>query len=213
MKKLVILLAALISISLAFGQANKVDTVIKTDIYKSYLSYKSHTPLYVKYILKNGGGECSRKKNNYNFKEILGLNIAGTQEYKKSGYDKGHLANAEDFAYDCRLEKETFIYINCIPQYANLNRGVWKTNEEYVRELSQSDSLLVICGGVFKSNKYITGTKVMVPDNCFKIVYSLKTKQLLHIYWFTNIEKNNSMNEITREQLYKYLGYKIDLIY
>ena len=65
MRKL-ILYVLLLAVNFIYSQ---VDTVVKTDIYKSYISYTYKNPLYVKYVLYHGGGDCSRTKNHYTFKK------------------------------------------------------------------------------------------------------------------------------------------------
>ena len=111
------LLILLLNIGLA-ASAQHIDTIIQKPVYTSYYSYALKSPLYVVYYLYKGGGECSRQKLNFS-KEYRS---ATNKDYLKSGYDRGHLANAEDFAYDCDKEKCTFSYYNCIPQHPQLNR-------------------------------------------------------------------------------------------
>lgn len=192
-----------------YGYSQSVDTVItKQSNYKSYISYQYIAPLYVKYKLYKGGGDCGRK--NDNFINDTRVSCGTDSDYKASGYDKGHLASAEDFAYDCKLQEATFRYYNCIPQTPNLNRGIWKVWEDRIRTESQSDSLMVICGSKYGKKKI---GKIYVPAYCFKIVKSLSTGKVTHVLWFTNQEKENTVQEITIEQLFdkKHLGYRIDL--
>src|SRR5436853_110152 len=80
-----------------FTSGQQVDTVIKTGIYKSYFCYSLKEPLYVTYTLYKGGGGCDRDEQGFNFKKC-GVQTASDADYSGSGYDKGHLANAEDFA-------------------------------------------------------------------------------------------------------------------
>ena len=129
------------------AQAQQVDSVIVTDIYTSYVSFSLHEPLYVKYKLYKGGGACKRK--GLSFKTAGFREGAKPKDYKGNGYDEGHLANAEDFAGDCKKENETFRFYNCLPQTPKLNRGIWKTWETDIRKESQTDSLLIFCGGAF----------------------------------------------------------------
>jgi endonuclease G len=122
----------------------------------------------------------------------------------------GHLANAEDFANNCILDEKTFRMYNCLPQYPNLNRGSWKKWEGRIRNLSQTDSLLIICGGTFTNRKIKENSKISVPDNCWKIVKSLTTNDILYILWFTNEKKSNE-SQISLELLLKNCDYKIDI--
>ena len=178
MKKLLFLLL-LISASVS-AQIEKVDTVINEKCYTSYYSYKIKAPAYVVYKLYKGGGNVSRK--GMSFKSKL-----PHFSYSKSGYDIGHMANAEDFAYNKELEESTFRYYNALPQTPNLNRGIWKVLETQVRKDSQKDSLLIICGGIEFNN--------LVPSKCFKVVYSLSTGKILYSTVFTNKKADNSQTK------------------
>ncbi len=203
MKKTLLVLLSLISIS-SFAQ--KIDTVINTGVYKSYFNYKLKEPVYVEYILYHGGGDCDRSV--FHFKNDTKISMAKLSDYAHNGYDQGHLANAEDFANDCIKDEKTFRFYNCLPQTPNLNRGIWKHWEETIRDESQKDSLYIICGGKFGKN--LMGT-VAVPDYCFKIVKNLKTNKITHTLWFTNKMEDNIVKEITIDQLWVLLGYKIKL--
>jgi endonuclease G len=182
----------------------KVDTIFDRGIYKSYFNYQLQEPLYVSYILSKGGGNCSRSK--FRFKNDTGVPMID-DEYTNSGFDRGHLANAEDFAYDCVKDELTFRYYNCLPQTPNMNRGVWKSWETKIRQESQNDSLLVVCGGIWESGTYTKG--IAVPDRCWKVVYSLKTSKVLHVLIFTNLTTGSTFQETSLEILEKNLGRKL----
>ena len=137
------ILISILSIQVSFAQI--CDTVIKNKIYTSYISYELKMPVQVNYKLYKGGGDCNRSK--FRFKNDTKIKLLNDKSYKSSGYDKGHLVNAEDFAFDCKLDELTFRYYNCLPQSKNLNRGLWKQKEEETRQLSQIDTIVVICFG------------------------------------------------------------------
>lgn len=196
-------------LSLTFFSAiaqTKCDTIIDRGIYKSYFSYQLQEPMYVSYILYHGGGNCNRSK--FRFKNDTNLPMAD-DEYTSSGYDRGHLANAEDFAGDCPKDELTFRYYNCLPQTPNMNRGTWKSWETKIRQESQSDSLLVICGGIWEDGKHVNG--MAIPNLCWKVVYSLKSKKVLHVLMFTNLTANSTCTEMTLADLEKRLKYKVPL--
>ena len=205
MKRIIFLLLLTILSKLVFSQV-KVDIIISTDIYKSYYSKFLKEPLYVSYKLYKGGGNCSRGE--FHFKNDLNsVETATSKDYKASGFDEGHLANAEDFAYDCKKEEETFRFYNCVPQTPNLNRGIWKHWESLIRNESQNDSLLIVCGSIF-SNKII-GNNVYVPDYCWKIVKSLSTKKIIYCMLFTNKIDDNVEKDVSLDQLKSLLGYQL----
>lgn len=168
---------------LSLSQNLQWDTVVYNKGYASYFSNKYRNPVMVTYKLYKGGGPCKRDK--FSFKNDLKIPAATTKEYLKSGYDKGHLANAEDFAFNCELDELTFRYYNCVPQRPELNRGIWKVTEEKIREISQTDSILVVCINEFKPG-YKTMGGVAVPTDCIKIAKSLSTGKTYIARSFTN---------------------------
>lgn len=187
MKKLLIFLLLPLT-----GLSQKADTLVNNGVYESLYSYKFGQPIYVKYKLYKGGGDCNRKSEGFFFRgdSIIPQLSADGDDYEKNGYDKGHMANAEDFAYDCKKEELTFRYYNSVPQAPRLNRGIWKTNETKIRELSQTDSLLIFCGGIItkKSKPTKEGSTLLVPTYCYKVVVSLTTHKLISCELFDNNE-------------------------
>lgn len=102
MKKIVISILLFSSFTCV---SQTIDTIINVGHYKSYVNLQLKEPVYVSYVLYRGGGECSR--SNFSFKNDTELDIHNNKSYYKSGYDRGHLVNAEDFAYDCELGEKT----------------------------------------------------------------------------------------------------------
>lgn len=140
--------------------------------YTSYYNCQTRCPDSVVYKLYKGGGKCSRA----NFKFKGDSRTARQADYTGSGYDEGHLCPAQDFAFDCEKEAETFSFYNCMPQTPHLNRGLWKHWETVARKASQTDSLLISCGPIFGMHpKHIGPDSVAVPDSCWKRVISLTT--------------------------------------
>lgn len=173
--------------------------------YKSYYSYQVKNPLYVTYTLSKGGGDCNRNK--FTFKSC-GINTADDEDYSGTGYDKGHMANAEDFAYDCDLDKETFCYYNCVPQTTKLNRGIWKTWETKVRKLSQSKPVFVIAGAIYTDQLLKDGHTVVKPDYCYKIVVDPPTGNIIYCLLFPN-DKTGRVEELSLAQLKAKLVYPL----
>lgn len=155
------------------------------------------------YYLYQGGGDCSRERMNFK-KEYR---TASSSDYAKSGYDKGHLVNAEDFAFDCDKEKCTFSFYNCIPQHPKLNRGSWKSWETTIRKESQKDILKIYAGAIY--GKQTIGKGVAVPDYVWKIVYNTRTKLITHALLFKN-DDSEAVQRITTSQLKQLLGYEIN---
>lgn len=177
MKRVKLLILMLIfSISLSAQNIHRYDTVYDLKYYKAYYAKDIQTSSFVIYKLYKGGGNIPR--TNLTFKTY---NKLPHFNYANSGYDRGHLVPAEDFANSNQKLKSTFYYINCVPQTTKLNRGIWKTYEMEIRKISQKDSLLIICGGCDYDTK-----NSLIPRNCFKIVYNLRTKRCIYSLLFYN---------------------------
>jgi endonuclease G len=207
MNKIFFLLSVVLSLPLLGQYKYKPDTSIITEAYVSYVNKDLGQALYVKYKLYKGGGDCKRATNWVNDTE---LNLVDEYQYKGTIYDKGHLANAEDFAYDCHLDSLTFRDYNRLPQTRKLNRGIWKTNEAEIRKLSQTDSLIIYCGGYWDS-KSKEVNKMKVPTICWKVVYSLSLKKIVFcsIYYNNDKPSKKDTDLITLESL---LGYSLGII-
>ncbi len=97
---------------------------------------------------------------------------ATTNDYKYSGYDRGHMAPAADMKWDEQVMKESFYLSNICPQNPNLNGGVWKDLEEQVRDLaSQKGNIYVVCGPIVNDTSTTIGeNKVVVPQAFFKVL-------------------------------------------
>lgn len=104
------------------------------------------------------------------------------EDYRHSGFDRGHLAPAGDFVYDQAAMQETFFLSNMSPQLPIFNRGYWKKLEEYVRELViHSEGVQVITGPLylpetrddgrrFVCYEVIGDNAVAVPTHFFKVI-------------------------------------------
>ena len=192
-------------VSLLFitSNAQRIDQVVNKEIYTSYYSNDLKAPLYVVYYLNNGGGDNSRSKLRF----IEGANTAKNSDYSKSGYDRGHLVSAEDFAYDYRKESLTFSYYNCFPQTRHLNRGPWKVWENTIRNESKRWPLKIYTGGIYGNNK-IRGS-VGIPDYCWKVVYNQKSGLVLHALIFSN-DNIGTVRRTTISELKSILQYQVD---
>ena len=181
--------------------------IVDKGIYKVNYSNALHAPRHVRYYLYKGGGNCNR--DHFSFKnDDPRLQCATDEDFKGSSYEKGHLANAEDFAYDCIKDEHTFRYYNCLPQTANLNRGIWKSKEAQIRKWSQTEKLYIICGGYFKDRKI---GDIAVPSYCWKVVQSVSSKKILFCGWFSNTNQA-TLEEISVATLESRLESKIILL-
>jgi len=116
-------------------------------------------------------------------------------DYKGTGFDRGHLAPAGDNSCLGKdVMSESFFYTNMAPQYPGLNRGLWKELEDMTRTLAiKNDSVFVKadCAGTGQHIKHL-----YVPTMCWKIITVKKTKQT-YAYIFPNVpEKGISLDKL-----------------
>jgi len=106
---------------------------------------------------------------------------AELSDYKKSGYDRGHLAEYASMDFSDRSAKQSFLLSNMSPQKAGLNRHGWAQLEKYVRFWAKAKGELYVYTGVIYKNKtprtFIGKGKVAVPDYFYKVIYAPKQKE------------------------------------
>lgn len=100
---------------------------------------------------------------------------ASLADYKGSGYDRGHLSPAADFAFDKDAMSETFYMSNMSPQAGSFNRGIWKDLESEVRNWAKKfGRVYVISGPVLEkpASEYesIGANKVSIPQYYYKVL-------------------------------------------
>jgi endonuclease G len=108
----------------------------------------------------------------FNQDPIVSTASADWRNFKKSGYDRGHLCPAGDRKSSKELYDETFFTSNIAPQIPSFNNGVWNRLEQKTRYwTTKYNGLYVITGGVLKGEmKTIGKEKVVVPNYFYKIL-------------------------------------------
>lgn len=98
---------------------------------------------------------------------------ADRYNYKKSGYDKGHLCPAADMKISTEAYHDTFFTSNVSPQKHVFNAGVWERLEEKTRYWAmQYGQIFVVTAGVLNENLQTIGPeKVAVPKLFYKILF------------------------------------------
>ena len=143
--------------------------------YQGYVSsYNPETliPDWVAYELtaEETRGEATRIDKNFS----MDMNYHGKQamreDYWGSGWTRGHMAPAADFAWDDSAMSETFYFMNICPQREELNNNDWQYLEKQVRAWARKyGKVWVVSGPIVGDNIYGTIGKdhVVVP---YKVV-------------------------------------------
>lgn len=118
---------------------------------------------------------------------------ATLNDYKKSGYDRGHLAPAKALSYSKESMKASFFLSNMSPQVGSgFNRGIWRFLEAEVYKWSkESDSLYVVTGPVLDNPLGTIGeSKVSVPRAYYKTIVRFKGEEVTGIGFLLKNEKS-----------------------
>jgi endonuclease G, mitochondrial len=97
---------------------------------------------------------------------------AELDDYKRSGYDRGHMAPSGDMI-DEKSQYESFSLANIFPQNSDINRHIREGIESTVRDLAKRrGELFAVTGPIFYGSelKRING-RLMVPTYVFKAIY------------------------------------------
>ena len=123
---------------------------------------------------------------------------ADWRNYKRSGYDRGHLCPAGDRRFSEFAYNETFYTSNIVPQRNDFNAGVWNRLEMQTRYWAKKyGNVYVITGGVLKGKmKTIGDEDVSVPNQFYKILIDNNTgKTKMIAFLMPHTESNKPLYE------------------
>ena len=151
-------------------------------------------PKWVRYELLASETDGANTREGLGFRQDNSLNAAqaDNDDYRNSGWSRGHMAPAGDFKWSNKAMEETFYFTNCCPQNQSLNAGQWSTLEKKVRNWANKyGKVTVVTGPLVWENKYgtIGENKVLVPDAFFKAV--LSGRQSIAFVMFNKAENEN----------------------
>lgn len=124
----------------------------------------------------------SEEERTDNFREdpAIKTGSASPDDYKKTGYDRGHLCPAGDMGWSEITMSESFYMSNMSPQQPKFNRGIWKTLETQVREWAKKEEeIYIVTAGVLEEGLPTIGekNKVAVPKYYYKVVLDVYGKE------------------------------------
>jgi endonuclease G, mitochondrial len=142
--------------TLSYSEANEQAEWVAYELKKSELNYNNNEfkrPFFIEDPMVKSGS-------------------ADWKNYRRSGYDKGHLCPAGDRKFSKAAFEETFYTSNISPQKHNFNDGIWNRLEQKVRYwASKYDGIYVVTGGVLTKNLETIGFEdVTVPDYFYKVL-------------------------------------------
>lgn len=156
--------------------------------YYSYYNVRKKVPDWVAWHLtaNHTDGYYKRKGINFSEDEEVPKPRATNRDYRRSGYDRGHLCPSADNKWSKIAQRQSFLLTNVCPQEHRLNSGDWAQLEEMCRDWAvRYGELYIVAGPIFYDNNYyvIGYNEVAVPDAFFKVILSCQPyKAIAFIY-------------------------------
>ena len=150
---------------------------------------------------------------------------ATLDEYKGSGYDRGHMAPAAAFKRSVEAMSTTFLLTNMVPQTPALNRRIWRTLESEVRKITDWASAVFVFTGALtltpdgqprSDNKRLTKTGATIPSHTFKaILVQINNTEVAAVgvvmpNLFGGLSRSLNEYIVPIDQIEKSLGNEID---
>lgn len=167
------------STNLELGAPEGVDVVLCHNGYAAGYSYQHKIPLWCSYWIDRESVDINVERSD-DFRvhsSIPPEHSSGRDDYRGSGFDRGHCAPSASVDYSSEANSETFFYTNIFPQLPGFNRdmmghkGVWGFLENEIRSWARSrGQVYVISGAYVGPDAPKIGSGVSVPTHFFKVV-------------------------------------------
>lgn len=179
-----------------------------------YYSNEHRQPYYVAWSLSPEQVRTVNVTRSDNFRPDPSV-AAGSDlsDYRRSGYDRGHMAPAADFRFSQEAQESTFLLSNISPQHHDLNTGAWKNLEDQCRNWAERDSTIyIVCGPILTDylDRSIGRNKVTVPMRYFKVVlapYADPPRAIGFIMPNTRVDGGVQASAVTVDQVEEITGY------
>lgn len=169
---------------LELPKLNPGETVSAHHGYRFSFDPKSHLVRWVAYSLTPDKvrAKIATRSNKFTAdRKIAGS--ADPADYEGSGYDRGHLAPAEDMRWSKESEDDSFYMTNMTPQKPKFNRGLWKKLETRVRKWAGDFDETYIVSGPVLDGKCLEkiARDICVPERFFKVILARSGATLMSI--------------------------------
>jgi len=156
------------------------EQIIKKKAYIVSYNKETKIPNWVAWHLTSDHSDGTTSRNNTFYEdENVPTPRATNEDYRGSGWSRGHMCPAGDNKWDSEAMRQSFSLINVCPQDASLNSGLWNSMEIKCRNWARRfHDVYIVCGPVFYKSEHekIGSNKVSVPEAFFKVVLCLNGK-------------------------------------
>lgn len=188
MLKVLLLLFVFPSILWAFAPLATSYTpgeTIKRTYYTLNYNEEHEVPNWVEYSLeKNQLQNCAKRARGFKIDDLLSTGSATPEDYRNSGYDRGHLVPAGDMKINRQAMLDTFYLSNVSPQPSRFNQGKWSHLENLVRAWAYNyEKIWIVTGPVLRGSLPWIGVQnqVSVPEQYFKVILKRSSRGYLGI--------------------------------
>lgn len=163
------------------------------------------TPVFAAQRLnKNALGGVKRQRSDRFFADarLPRSERAELDDYKRSGYSRGHMAASGDMATEDAMA-QSFSLANMVPQSIRHNSGAWSKIEQDTRKYVQraTGDVYVVTGAVFSDGGERIGPRgVGVPSHLFKLIHDAHTGQTW-VHWQANRDDERPSKPISYAEL------------
>lgn len=153
----------------------KSGQIIQREGYSLRYNSDCKIPHWVSYVISKDSltGNISRTNDFREDSELRGPQ-ASLEDYRRSGYNRGHMARAGLYTTSRKLKSESFILSNIVPQEGYMNQnGAWRKAEDFEEDsIVKFGEIQIISGPVLDGNMQRIGpNEVCVPNYLFKVLY------------------------------------------
>jgi endonuclease G len=189
-------LTAFLSIFVALALQAQDVVELKHTNYTAHYSKSKKYPVMVEWWETKAKVACEKplaRVDKFRPDPLLVAETDLEEDYKGSGFDRGHLMPAK--SNQCQtpeVQNECFYFSNMAAQYHRLNAGDWKSLETLTREWATANDSVHIWAGNVGELKRIG--KVAVPKQCWKVVYIKKSNEWFFFLFSNDLSDPDGIN-------------------
>src|SRR5450759_1514716 len=171
--------------------------IVRHSYYTLSYSEKDEQAAWVYYELTPEMVRGKQKRtDDYRPDEKVTTKSAQLEDYRGSGYDRGHLCPAGDMKLNYESMTESFFLSKMSPQNKEFNDGIWNDLENKVRSWTLTKGkLYIVTAGVLTSNLGKIGRDgVTVPKYFYKVLYDPRNEKMI-AFLLPNANSNKPLSD------------------
>ena len=162
----------------------EVGEIVEHKAYTLSYNEKYEQPNWVAYSLKCSDFQNSvGRTNDYREDPLVKTKTLSPNDYKYTGYDRGHIAPAKDMSRNSDIMSESFYMSNISPQLPFFNRnGLWRKSESLIRNWACQNEILHIVAGPILDNTVTKRGLLSIPSRFYKVILADNKKMIGFIF-------------------------------